>query len=339
MNPRRLLLPLTPLYAAALAVKNALYSAGLLRPKKLVWPVISVGNLSTGGAGKTPFVLALHALLAEMGWQADVLSRGYGRSESTVAQVEPAGSAVRFGDEPLLLARAGLPVFVGADRFAAGLLAEQNSSTAHRVHILDDGMQHRKLARQMEIVLLLPSDFEDALLPGGNLREPLSALRRADVIVLRQEDAALELRVRELLGPRYTPHLWRITRALRFTAPDGSPAAAPQRPLAFCGLARPQSFAHSLLHAGCEPLAQINFRDHHRYQLRDIHSLRERAMALGAAGFVTTAKDACKLDAVMLQTLTAYAPLCIAELETGIVDAPAAAAQLAALLRRNSPSA
>ncbi|MDR3734248.1 MAG: tetraacyldisaccharide 4'-kinase [Acidobacteriaceae bacterium] len=336
MTPRRALLPLVPLYAAAVAAKNALYATGLLRPKQLAWPVISVGNLSTGGAGKTPFVLALSKLLAAAGWHADVLTRGYGRTGTAVTRVNPLGSAAEFGDEPMLLARAGLPVFVGASRYRAGLLAESQTPAGKSLHLLDDGMQHRKLARQVEIVLLLQADFNDHLLPAGNLREPLSALRRADIIVLRAEDAALEARVRHLLGPRRNPIFWRVQRSLRFTTMEGVPTEVPSRPLAFCALARPEAFLESLRAAGCKPVTMAAAQDHHMYTARDLQSLAARAIAQRATSFVTTAKDACKLESVLLFTLTQHAPVLIAELVTTIQDEPAAA-QLLALLDKKSP--
>jgi len=334
---RRRLLPLVPLYAATVAAKNALYAAGFLHPKQLAWPVVSVGNISTGGSGKTPFVLALHRFVTAAGWHADVLTRGYGRRGTGIVQVDPAGTAAQFGDEPLLLARAGLGVYVGADRYRAGLLVEQQLPAEKTLHILDDGMQHRKLARQIEIVLLLQADFADHLLPAGNLREPLSALRRADIIVLREEEApALEPRVRKLLGPSRKPLIWQIHRALRFTTMAGSPTAAPSRPLAFCAIARPQSFADLLRRNGCEPVAQTDLPDHHLYTMRDIKALLGRAFEFGADSFITTAKDACKLQPEMLAALTQLAPVIIAELVTTVLDAPAATAQLSALLLPSS---
>src|ERR1700759_2858378 len=112
---RPLLLPLTPLYAAGLAIKNVAYDRGILKPRQLQWPVISVGNVSVGGSGKTPFVIALAKLLKQHEVAVDVLSRGYGRSSDVVERVDPAGDAQRFGVEPLLIAQsANVPVYVGA---------------------------------------------------------------------------------------------------------------------------------------------------------------------------------------------------------------------------------
>src|SRR5579862_9459138 len=157
---RRMLWPLTLLYAAVVAAKNAAYDRGWSKLQTLRGPVISVGNISVGGSGKTPFVIALAKLLQRQGVEVDVLSRGYGRSSDSVEQVDPASSAERFGDEPLSIAQsAGVPVYVGASRYTAGLLAESDQSTT-RIHLLDDGFQHRKLRRTVDIVLIHRSDFE-----------------------------------------------------------------------------------------------------------------------------------------------------------------------------------
>jgi tetraacyldisaccharide 4'-kinase len=335
MSRRRILLPLVPLYAAAAAAKNALYAHGVLRQKSLAWPVISVGNLSTGGSGKTPFVLALHDLLAGLGWEVDVLSRGYGRTGFATELVDPSGSAAHFGDESLQLARAGAAVYVSADRYRAGQLAERQAHTAQPLHILDDGMQHRRLARQVEIVLLLQADMRDGLLPAGNLREPLSSLRRADILVLREEDAGLEAAARRLLGPAaHTPLFWQVQRTLRFKTMEGLLVPAPQRSLAFCALARPGDFFQSLRKHGCDPLNEICFRDHHFYTAREMEALAGHAYAHNASHFVVTSKDACKLTPDLLAILTKTAPVIVADLVTTIQNKEKCAAELTALLLR-----
>ena len=130
MKPQGWLAPLTPLYGAAVAAKNAVYDHGLIRQKKLRGPVVSIGNLSTGGGGKTPFAISLAMLLAKSGMAVDVLSRGYGRSSGAVERVDASATSTseRFGDEPLLIAReAALPVYVGPQRYDAGLLAEREA--------------------------------------------------------------------------------------------------------------------------------------------------------------------------------------------------------------------
>src|SRR6516162_649329 len=173
-------------YGAGVRTRNSLYQRGALRSRALRGPVVSVGNLSMGGSGKTPFVILLGELLRARGLRFDVLSRGYGRQTKGVAVVDPAGSARDFGDEPLLIARRlGVPVIVGEDRFHAGEVAE--SRFGRQLHVLDDGFQHRSLARDFDIVLVTSEDVQDRLLPAGRLREPVNSLIRADAVVLSDE--------------------------------------------------------------------------------------------------------------------------------------------------------
>ena len=176
--------PLSAIYSAGITSKNRLYDAGVLKTERLSGPVISVGNLSVGGSGKTPFVILLGKLLQDRGIPFNVLSRGYGRKTRGILEVDPNGSPEQFGDEPLLIARClSCPVIVGESRYHAGLHAEKQ--TGARLHILDDGFQHRALARDFDIVLLTPEDLQDRLLPTGRLREPLSSLKRADAVVMK----------------------------------------------------------------------------------------------------------------------------------------------------------
>src|ERR1039457_2859423 len=142
--------PLTGLYGAATALRNTLFDRGVLPSRRLERPVVSVGNLSVGGSGKTPFVIALGELLKARGIRFDVLSRGYGRKTRGVLVVDPDGAASEFGDEPLLIARRlSIPVIGGERRYEAGRLGEQQFPP--QLHILDDGFQHRSLARHFDI--------------------------------------------------------------------------------------------------------------------------------------------------------------------------------------------
>ncbi len=197
-------------------------TAASLAPSRLRGPVVSIGNLSVGGSGKTPFVLLLGELLKARGIKFDILSRGYGRKTRGVALVDPAGSARDFGDEPLLMARRlNVPVIVGEYRYAAGVFAEKKFGP--QLHLLDDGFQHRSLARDFDIVLVTPEDARDRLLPAGRLREPLSSLRRADAVVLtsgaspealspaNSKEAGLESRVAALC-PRTFLQAGRVLR-------------------------------------------------------------------------------------------------------------------------------
>ena len=340
MRARRpLAWPLVPLYAAALALKERLRAAGVLKTRSLEWPVVSVGSLSAGGAGKTPVVIALARLLRDRGWNVDVLSRGYGRAGVGVERVTDDG-ARRFGDEPVLIARtAGVPVWVGADRFAAGKLAESGASEVaarereadsfpagkprgrnegRSVHLLDDGFQHRQLARKVDVVLITAEDLDDVLLPAGNLREGLASLGRADAIVIRQQERmSIRPRVRALV-PDGTP-LWTVQRLLRFPAPLGVLSAG-LRPVAFCAIARPEGFAEMLHDAGCGVIETIAFGDHHAYTDAGIEHIIKVAKVLNASGFVTTEKDDVKLTAPMRERLATVGPLAVVVLEVEFIN-------------------
>ncbi len=319
-----LLAPLELVYASLVRARNARFDR--MASHRLRWPVVSVGNLSVGGAGKTPLVICLARLLAGKG--VDVLSRGYGRSPKTAERVNADGNAERFGDEPLLIAReAGVPVYVGASRYEAGLLAEREIG-GQGVHLLDDGFQHRQLARNLDIVVVHRSDLSERLLPAGRLREPLSSLRRADVIVLRQEDAELELPLRAYA--RKGCLFWRMRRTLSLTTP---PANIMKRVIAFCAIARPAEFFAALAAAGMEMVERIAFRDHHRYTAADIDRLAEAGRRQGCDAFVVTGKDEVKLDAAMRLRLNTIAPLRTAGLVVQMEDENAVLDQLLALLR------
>ena len=198
--------PLSAVYGGVVRARNALYDQGWLRPRALNGPVISVGNISTGGSGKTPFVILLGELLRARGIRFDVLSRGYGRTTRGVLPVDPGGLPRDFGDEPLLIARRlQAPVVVGEDRYEAGRFAE--SRFGAQIHLLDDGFQHRGLARDFDIVLVTPDDARDRLLPAGRLREPLRSLQRADAVVLTSGASAESF-------PLAGKTVWRVRRGI-----------------------------------------------------------------------------------------------------------------------------
>jgi tetraacyldisaccharide 4'-kinase len=273
-------LPLSSVFGAGVQARNALYDWGILPSRRLGGPVVSVGNLSVGGSGKTPFVLELGKLLKSRGVALDVLSRGYGRETRGVARVDPAGSAPQFGDEPLLIARRlAVPVVVGEERYEAGRFAEERFGP--QLHILDDGFQHRTLFRDFDIVLVTPEDARDRLLPAGRLREPLSSLRRADAVVLTGGASPGSF-------PLDGKLVWRAQRGIL-------PNHVPERAVAFCGIARPQGFFLQLRTAGIEPVAEAVYRDHHAYTARDIAELLDLRQRSEATGFVTTEKDALNL--------------------------------------------
>jgi tetraacyldisaccharide 4'-kinase len=334
MSVRRpLLLPLAWLYGVGLAIKRQLFRMGLLKQKRLQSPVISVGSVSAGGAGKTPVVLMLATILRQRGYGVRILTRGYRRSSRGVARVEPFDDADWRGDEPVLLAqRSGVPVFVGADRYLAGVMAEQGEPSERQVvFLLDDGFQHRQLARNFDVVLLTKEDVEDRLLPAGNLREPLSALAEADVVVLREEEASL-LRgvVAGLKGAKGAPAVWVIRRGLSLG--EGEDEVLPTMPFAFCGIARPKNFEAMLAAHGYEAVETMFFPDHHAYDEGDVARLLERARGCSANGFVTTEKDAVKLTPVLRDRLELVGPIVIARLDVALVEEKEALVQLVSMV-------
>lgn len=314
---RRALAPLVPLYRTGLARRERRLADGREPVRKLSFPVISIGNLSTGGAGKTPLTIALARTLKARGVQVDVLSRGYGRSGRAVGRVRLDGAAAEFGDEPLLIAReAEVPVYVSPQRFDAGVLAESELGSGKRgLHLLDDGFQHRQLAREIDIVLLNRQDWQDGLLPAGNLREERSALRRASVIALPSSDPELEIELRSWgwAGP-----VWKLRRRMEIPALRGPVVA-------FCGIARPEQFFEGLEAAGVQIARRLSFGDHHRYTPRDLHRLSRAAQVAGAGTLMTTEKDEVRLGA-----LRPWLPLSTVGLRTEIEDEPGVVAWLMA---------
>lgn len=294
------------LFGAGVRFRNSLYSHKLLKAHCLAGTVVSVGNLSVGGSGKTPFVLLVGELLKQRGVKFDVLSRGYGRKSKGVAIVDPAGPAVEFGDEPLLIARRlQVPVVVGEDRYKAGVEAERKFG--QELHILDDGFQHRALARDLDIVLVTPEDARDGLLPAGRLREPLSSLSRADVVVLAGGATPEDF-------PLPGKQVWRVRRNI-------AKVETPERPVVFCGIARPEHFLFQLKLAGVDAAAQALYRDHHSYSERDVGDLLALAKKSDARGFITTEKDAINLGGY----LSALKPLAVIPVKMELVDEAAAA--------------
>jgi len=309
-SPRKLLLPLVPVYRLGLWLRARRLRAKTAPVKRLRLPVVSIGNLSTGGSGKTPLTIALAKALIARGVHVDVLSRGYGRTSSTAARVPAQGAALEFGDEPLLITeKADIAVYVAPDRYQAGLLAERDLvamtvlGEPHRpgIHLLDDGFQHRQLHRDSDILLLDRRDWTDSLLPAGNLREPREAALRADVIAIPAEDVEL---AEELKAWGWNKPVWRVRRRMEVPRIDGPVAA-------FCGIARPQQFFDGLLAGGLDLVVRRAFPDHHPYTPTDVEQLAQSARRAGTGALITTEKDRVRLgklasgfgDSVRLETV------------------------------------
>ena len=287
------------------------------RRRRLNHRVISVGNLSMGGSGKTPVVAALAALLRDRGERPVILTRGYARREPTegVLVVSDGGgvreAVSRSGDEPQLLARKlpGVPILVSADRYIAGLFAERHFDPT--VSILDDGFQHLPLARDVDLLLVSPADLNDRVVPSGHLREPLSAGRFADAVLVNgNEDETAQVAA-----------ALRVATAFRVVAHYGELCSVAARPLvAFAGIARPERFFDALRSLGYDVARELRFPDHHWYSARDVETIRAAARAAGSASIVTTEKDAvrCDMDVAVLPMTVSIEPA--ADFESWLMD-------------------
>jgi len=305
-----LLVLLSLVYRMVLRLRALGYAWGLFRKKRLPVPVISVGNITIGGTGKTPAVIMIAGLLRRRGRRPVVLSRGYGRRDDSAIAVAtgPAARPDEVGDEPALMAASlhDVPIVAGRDRYRAGREAYERFSPD--VAVLDDGFQHVRLERDLDIVLIDGTDpfGSGRLFPAGILREPLRELRRADAVVITRSDHA-----RDLAGLR--SKIGGFTKAPVFTArhapevlvniKDGG-----TRPVsdlrgtpvfAFAGIARPEGFFSLLTELGASVRGSISYADHYRYRPEDLAMLIRRQTESGAALLVTTEKDGVKLRGMM----------------------------------------
>ena len=289
------LLPLACLFAVLVAVRRGLYRVGWLSSSRLPVPVIVVGNLTVGGSGKTPLVLWLCDRLRDAGWRPGIVSRGYGGSVAVatgVCAVSADSAAAEVGDEPLLLARrSGVPVFVGRDRVASGraLLAAHPDCN---VIVSDDGLQHYRLQRSVEIAVFdARGAGNGCLLPVGPLREPLRRLASVDALVWNATSQA-SVTPAPLAAARSVPQFAMRLLGERFYALDdtrrvcGAADLRGKRLYALAGIGDPARFFAQLAALGLEFEAHP-FADHHRYSAADL--------AFAADGvLLMTEKDAVK---------------------------------------------
>jgi 3-deoxy-D-manno-octulosonic-acid transferase len=279
----------------------------LRKRRKLPVPVVSIGNITMGGTGKTPCVLRLAAVLRDEGWTPGILTRGYGRISPEKHLILASGAvskAERTGDEPQLFLRAEVAaVGIGADRFETGRMLHQQFGVD--IALLDDGFQHRRLERDVDIVLLDALDPFGGrrVFPLGRLREPLEGLARADIFVISRADLSdlgtaieHEVRRRNQRAPIFRSHL--EPRAW-FEEGSGTRYEAAQPPFgraaAFCGVGNPDSFRRMLCRLGIPLVDWLEFDDHHRYRPREVRHIAAQARARGASALITTAKDAVNL--------------------------------------------
>jgi tetraacyldisaccharide 4'-kinase len=306
------LTPLGSLYGLAMKARRAFYRSGRFRVHDLGVPVISVGNLTTGGTGKTPLVEWIAGELAQSGRRVCILTRGYGRRNTGARIIVSDGNeiisdAAQAGDEALMLAEhlKGLAAVISAaDRVLAARWAVENLKS--NVFVLDDGFQHMRVARNLNILTIDATNpwGNGKLLPAGILREPPAELARADCIVItRADDLDSIAELRHRIGAQSNDCAVFCSRmrlsGLRSVQP-GQPLIASEeikvsRIAAFCGLGNPESF-FALLRRGGYQLAHTQiFRDHHWYTQTDIDRVVRESVARGAETLLTTAKDEVKL--------------------------------------------
>lgn len=312
-------------------LRNRLYDSGKLRSYSLGARTISVGNLTTGGTGKTPLVALIAVTLADNGEKVCILTRGYGRTDPKARVLVSDGNKVLVdaptgGDEPVELAGRLIGkalVVADADRVAAAEWAKEKFGIT--AFVLDDGFQHRRAKRDVDIVCIDATNpcGNGQILPAGNLRESFSELRRADAIVITRADLAGctdeltdRLRKRNPNAPIFlasTKITGLITLDDLIAGDRKETETAVDRPFAFCGLGNPENFRLQLESEGIELAGFCSFGDHHKYTQADIEILIIEAKMAGAASLLTTVKDAVKLTG-----LRSELPIVVAKAEVRI---------------------
>ena len=298
------------LYGAVATWRRRSHSRDPRRRRVLSRPVVSVGNLRVGGTGKTPTVAHLARLLLSRGERPVILTRGY-RRRLTTAGVTVVSDLARViapldtaGDEPLMLARAlpGVPVLVGADRYASGRFAEEHFGAT--VHLVDDGFQHFELARDVDLLMVSEEDLTDRVIPAGRLREPLAAALAADALLVTAGYESAAARVGRALGVSTTFLVSRAIGAPRMID-SGESVVVPtgDRVFLVAGIARPERFFSDVATAGWHVAGTLTFRDHHPFTQRDVERIAEQAKSVRTAIVLTTEKDAVRLAACDLTGL------------------------------------
>ncbi len=323
------LIPLSWLYGVSVWIRNQLYTFGVFKPRRLPCRVISVGNITVGGTGKTPAVIALAKHLQKEKVRVAILLRGYKRQSREKVTIVSDGETVcaslkESGDEAYMMARHlnGIPIVVSRQRYQAGQVALECFGVD--VLLLDDGFQHQQLARDVDILTVpahsvvgLPAAPEypfkkrERLLPAGSLREPPTSLRRANIILLTHTDATDILLAKEglkrlapnalVLESIHQPvHFYPLASAKNAEGADylsASEAIKGKRVLAVCGIGNPDAFAMTLMQCSPESVELLAYPDHHVYTEADLGKVYTAFQAAQADLIVTTQKDEQKLAA------------------------------------------
>lgn len=287
-------------YSGIQRIRATFYSKGIIETKRLSAPVISVGNITVGGTGKTPVTALIARMLIERGLKVAVLSRGYGGSFEGETAIVSDGlrvflDAVQAGDEPYLLATTvpGLIVVLAADRYKAGCLAIEKF--APDVFLLDDGFQHIRLHRDLNVLLLDANrPFGNGwTLPAGLLREPQSALKRADLIIFTRSPASF---IPPLQSKPYCCASHQLAGIIPLSSSASLANLFNKRIIAFAGIAEPQLFFKGLATKGLKIVHTVTYPDHAKYDLTKIKELTALINQHSADYLITTEKDGVKLS-------------------------------------------
>jgi tetraacyldisaccharide 4'-kinase len=297
-------------YRLIINFRNWLYDHGILKEIKLPCPVISVGNITVGGTGKTPCVIMLAQMLQENGYKPAILSRGYGGKSIHPVNIVSDGHKILLdsetaGDEPFLIAHAlkGVPVITGAKRFITGKTAVNQFGA--NVLICDDAMQHRQIFRDVNLVLFDNQGLKgnNHILPRGILREPVTELKRASAIMLTRTNEGQQTndKIKKLVQSKNFPVFMSIHRPKDIVKGDYSAQwpisiLAGKKVCAFCGIAKPDSFNKALLSAGAQVLSFDIFPDHHRYNKNELEKIKNRFIDCRADFLISTQKDGTRLQ-------------------------------------------
>lgn len=318
------------LYELAVRLRVAAYETNYLKAKHLDSVVISVGNITHGGTGKTPMVEYIARYLKEEGHSVAILTRGYGRTSDGRLVLNDSGKSddkpknqsksdyTQYGDEPLMLARAlpDVPIVIDKDRYESGRWAERELGSD--VLILDDGYQHLRLARKLNLLLLDATDpfgsFEMA--PFGRLREPLYAIKRADAVIITRADRSFDQAqtlsmIKYFCGDKVpVMYVYSEITHLRHTVTDVLYEAsdfAGWNVLVVCGIGNPRVFSEDILQKGINITDEQFFPDHHNYTQEDLDRVTAEARRLGADAIVTTEKDAVRIEGLKQGDVPVYA--------------------------------
>jgi tetraacyldisaccharide 4'-kinase len=298
---------LDSIYGQVMRVRRRRYERQPQHQRRLSRPVISVGNLSVGGTGKSPVVAAIAQWLIDAGERPSILSRGYARRDPVDGVVVVSDGAIiratvdQSGDEPLMLARA-VPravVCVSPERYLAGVLAESQLDCS--VHILDDGFQHLELARDLDVLVTTLGEIPNGkVIPAGRLREPIDAAARAQVLVVSDATAGAAAAEAWTLGISQSCGALRtVGTPISLTAPEAVGRELEARSvLAVAGIAHPDRFVAALREAGWNVVDSMAFADHHRYTANDVSAIHAKMQSAGATAVFTTDKDAVRFESL-----------------------------------------